>query len=402
MPRYAYLAKSNPTKTIQGFIEAESEQEAINKLTSTGCFPISVSLENLSLESSGIFRLRKISKKDILLFTQQLSSLLDSGVNLSNGLGMISRQSSNRYLRLILSNVISKIKDGSPLSDSLAIYPGLFSNLYRSMIRTGEASGNLNQTVKSLALFLEKEVQFKNYLKTTLTYPVFLLLVSIFTVVIILIFIIPRIITMFNDLGQVLPLPTMILINISGFLRDYGWVILAALLMGIFTLRRSYQNPQGRLSFDRLKLKMVVFGKIFLKSELSRLMRTLSLLLKSGMPITLSLDTSLSILDNQILRNEVKKFKESISRGESLSAAVKSSEFFPEFVVDILQVGEETGALDKSLMRIAEDYEKEVGDSLKTLTQMFEPVVILVMGLIVSFIVLSMLLPIFQINLIVR
>ncbi|MBU1091016.1 MAG: type II secretion system F family protein [Candidatus Omnitrophica bacterium] len=402
MPRYTYLAKSSPAKTIRGFIEAESEQDAINKLTSTGYFPISVSLEDLSLESSGIFRLRKISKKDILLFTQQLSNLLDSGVNLSNGLGMISRQASNRYLRLVLSDVIAKIKDGSPLSESLAVCPGLFSNLYRSMVRTGEASGSLNQTLKSLVGFLEKEAQFKNYLKTTLTYPVFLLLVSIFTVVVILLFIIPRIISMFNDLGQVLPLPTIILINISSFLRDYGWVILAASLVGIFTLRRLYQNPQGRFSFDRLKLKLVIFGKISLKTELSRLMRTLSLLLSSGMPITLSLETSLSILDNEVLKNEVRKFKESISRGISLSAAVKASEFFPEFVVDILQVGEETGALDRSLMRIAVDYEKEVGDSLKTLTQMFEPVVILVMGLIVSFIVISMLLPIFQINLIVR
>jgi len=402
MPRYTYFAKSHPTKTIRGLIEAESEQEAINKLISTGYYPISVTLENLSLERSGIFRLRKVAKKNILLFTQQLANLLESGINITNGLGMISRQSSNRYLRLILSDVIAKIKDGKPLSESLAIYPSLFPNLYCSMIRTGEASGNLPERLKSLARFLEKEEQFKNYLKTTLTYPVFLLLVSVFTVVIILMFIIPRIITMFEDLGQVLPLPTMVLIKISSFLRDYGWAILAAFLVMIFFLKRLHQSPQGRLSFDKFKLGLAVFGPIILKSELSRLMRTLSLLLTSGMPITHSLETSVSVLDNQILKNEVKKCKESISKGVSLSGAIRASPFFPEFVVDILLVGEETGALDKSLMRIAEDYEKEVGDSLKTLTQMFEPTVILVMGLIVSFIVLSMLLPIFQINLIVR
>lgn len=401
MPRYKYLAKLNPQKNIQNEIEADSEQDAINKLTAMGYYPISLS-PALSSDKQGNLIAGKISKKDIALFTRQLSSLIDSGINITNSLNMIAKQSNNKSLKAVLNDINAKIKGGKTFSDSLATYPNLFSSLYSSTIKTGEASGNLNETLKRLSSFLERGEEFRDSLRQALTYPVFIIFVSVLTISVLLVFVVPRLITMFEDLGQVLPLPTRILINSSAFLRVNGWIILAVILAMIFFLRRLYLSPQGKIAWDRLRLKMFLLGPLILKTEISRLTRTLSLLLSSGVPITTSLEISASIVENQILRSEVQKFKERISSGTSFSDSLKSSEFFPEFVINIIGVGEETGRLDQALMRISDDYEKEVERALDTLTRMLEPVIILVMGLIVGFIVLSMLLPIFQINLIAR
>lgn len=402
MPTYTYTAKLQPQKTIQGKIEAESEQEAINKLNKIGYFPISIKAEEASLEKQSIFRFWKVSKKDTVLFTRQFSSLIHSGVNILSGLNTVAIQTSNKYLRAILNDAMGKIKDGKPLSDSFAMHPYLFPPLYTSIIRSGEASGNIEQAMDSLADFLEKEEEFKNSVRGALVYPAFVIFVSTITVIILLTFVIPRLVSMFEDMGQVLPLPTKILINLSGFLRSWWWFILAVGFIFIFLLRRLYHRPQGKIRLDKLKLKLPVWGKVVLKTEISRLTRTLSLLIASGIPILHSLEVTITVIENQILKLEVEKFKEQIASGLRLSQCLGDSKLFPVFVTNIVTVGEETGSLEKSLMRIADDYEKEVDRALKGLTRLLEPLIVLAMGLVVGFIVLSMLLPIFQINLIAK
>jgi type II secretory pathway component PulF len=402
MPRYIYTAKSHPQKIIRGDIEAESEQDAINKLTKIGCFPISIRIEDISLYRQDIWHFRKAHNKDIVLISRQLTGLIESGVNILNSLTIISRQASNKYLRAVLFDIISKIKDGKSFSESLSAHPQLFSNLYISMIRSGEAGGSLELTLKRLADFLEKEEEFKNSLRSALTYPAFVFIVGVMTVIVLLGFVIPRLVAMFKDMGQILPLPTRILINVSAFLRGYWWLVIAIIFIAVFLLKRTAKKPQGRIQLDRLKLKLPVWGEIVLKTEIARLMRTLSLLLSSGIPIVYALDISASTVGNQILRLEAGKFKGQISGGASFSKCLRDSAFFPTFVTNIVTVGEESGSLEKSLWRIADDYEIEVDRTLKVLTRLLEPAIILAMGLIVGFIVLSMLLPIFQINLIVR
>ena len=402
MPRYKYIAKSQPEKSISGEIEAESEQDAINKLTQMGYFPISIKGDNLSEAKPGILNFCRVSNKEVALFTEQLSSLIESGVSILNGLNTISGQTKNKYLKAVLYDVIARIKDGNSLSDSIAAHPDIFSSLYSSLMRTGEASGNLKNTVKRLAEFLEEQEEFKDSLRSSLTYPAFVCAVGVLTTVVLLVFVIPRLVTMFEDMGQMLPLPTRILISASGFMRSYWWLIFLTVGISIFLFRRMLRTLQGRTAWDRSKLKMAILGPVILKTEISRLTRTLSLLLSGGMPITSSLEISTTVIDNQILKAEAIRFKELICSGSSLSVAFKTSRLFPDVVTNIVEIGEETGVLDKSLLRIAEDYEKEVSRTLKTLTRMLEPVIILVMGLMVGFIVLSMLLPIFQINLIAR
>lgn len=402
MPRYAYIAKTDPQKAIQGNIEAESQQAAINKLNRLGYFPISVQLETMPLDKQNIWRFCKVSNKDIVLFTRQLSILIASGVNILSSLKIVENQTTNKHLRFILDDVSNKIKDGKSLSESLAIYPRVFSGLYASMIHLGEVGGRIEDALKRLADFLEKEQDFKDSLRSSLIYPAFVFAVSGLTIIILLTFVIPRLVAMFEDMGQVLPLPTKILINISAFMQNYWWFILTVILISIFLSQRTYRTIGGRIFWDRIKLKVPILGKINLKTEIGRIMRTLSLLLSSGMTIIYSLDISLSVIENEILKLQIQKAKDQIAAGASFSKCLQESNMFPAFVINIVTVGEETGTLERSLMRIAEEYEREVDRFLKTLTRLLEPIIILVMGLIVGFIVLSMLLPIFQINLIVR
>jgi len=402
MPRYAYTAKSQPQKILQGFIEAASEQDAVDKLATMGYFPLSIQPEDFYLYKKKFLSFRKISNRDIVLFSRELTSMIGSGVNILNSLNIIASQTPNKYLKSVLSDIIDKVKDGKSLSESIGSHPELFSDLYISLIRSGEVGGELEITFKRLADYLEKEEELKNSVRAALTYPAFVFGVGILTVIVLLGFVIPRLVTMFEDMGQALPLPTRMLIASSGFLRSFWWVILAMVFLIIFMLKRTTGKPQGKIQLDKIKLKIAIWGEIILKREIGRLMRTLSLLLSSGIPVVYALETSTTTLDNQILKLELKKFRERIREGESFSRCLTDSKLFPVFVTNIVTVGEESGTLEQALIRIADDYEREVDRSLKSLTRLLEPVMILVMGLIVSFIVLSMLLPIFQINLIVR
>ncbi|KPK98750.1 MAG: hypothetical protein AMJ95_02575 [Omnitrophica WOR_2 bacterium SM23_72] len=402
MPRYAYTAKIEPQKVIQGFMEAASEQDVLEKLSGMGYFPVSIQPEDSYLYRKTFLSFRKISNRDIVLLSRDLTSLIESGVNILNSLHIVSTQTPNKYLKTVLSDMIDKIKDGKSLSESLNTHPELFSPLYISMIHSGEVGGNLDQTFKRLADYVEKEEELKNSVRAALTYPAFVFSIGTLTVIVLLTFVIPRLVTMFEDMGQALPLPTRILVGLSGLLSSYGWLILAFLFLAVFTFKRISRKPQAKATLDKIKLKLAVWGPIVLKSQIGRLVRTLSLLLASGTPVVYALDTATTTLDNQVLKAELQKFKERIREGESFSRCLTDSKLFPVFVTNIVTVGEESGNLEQALLRIADDYEREVDRSLKVMTRLLEPVIILAMGLIVGFIVLSMLLPIFQINLIVR
>jgi type IV pilus assembly protein PilC len=401
MPRYAYRAKSAPKKIIQGFIEAESEAEALTALGRMGYFPLSLRSEDFSRPKRNIL-IYTNPKKEICGFTRELATLLNSGVNILSSLTIITKQTSNKYLKSVLSDVVGKIRDGSSLSGSMKAHPRFFSDLYASVVHSGEVSGNIDLVLARLADFLEKERDFKDAVKLALIYPVFVLAVGIITVAVLLGFVIPKLTVMFQDMGQLLPLPTRILIGISDAFRTWWWLILLGVCGLAFLWRRSSRLPQVRIFIDTLKIKTVLLGSTILKTEISRLARTLSLLLSGGLPIVSALDIASSSLENQVIKTEIQKFKDKINSGSSLSACLKESRIFPELVESIVKVGEESGSLDKSLNRIADDYEKEVDRQLKALTRILEPVVILVMGLIVGFIVLSLLLPIFELNFIVR
>ena len=401
MPKFIYTAKSGPGETIQAEMEADSEQSAINNLLSLGYFPISVQQQNIYLSKQKAY-IKRVSRRDITLFTRQLSSLIESGVNILNSLQIVANQTTNKYLKSILYDVAAKIKDGKPLSESLTAHEQVFSSLYTSIIHSGEASGNLEKIVKGLADYYEKDEEFRSSLKASLIYPLFISIVGVLTVTVLMGFVIPKLVGMFDDLGQNLPMATKILINTSRFIQNFWWTIFALVFFTIFSLRRIIKTPYGKITFDKFQLQLPIIGEIVLKSEIARLTHTLSLLISSGLAVVSSLNVGISIVRNQVLKNDLEMFKEKITQGSSLSKCLNTSKLFPAFVTNIVAVGEEGGCLEKSLMRIADEYEKDVDRSLKTFSRLLEPIIILFMGLVVGFIVLSMLLPIFQINLIVK
>ena len=402
MPRFRYVAKSTPTKTVQGTIDAQTEQEAINKLTKSGYFPISIQSEVSFLDKHSVLGRRKVSKKELVIFTRQLSNLIESGVNLLNGLNIIAQQASNKYLKSILADISTRIKEGNSFSESLRIYPVIFGDLYISMVYSGEVGGTLDQSLKKLAEFLEKEQAFRDSVRGALIYPAFIFSVSLLTVIGLLGFVIPRLVGTFEDMGQVLPVPTKILIWVSMFMRGYWWLIIAGLGAVVVVFRRIQGTVQGKLAIDAFLLKLPLFGQFTLKTELSRLLRTLSLLLSSGLPILKALEVCSTSLSNEIIKVEMIKLKEQVSSGLSLTAYLSTSLIFPRYVTDIVAIGEETGTLERAFLRVADEYEKDVDAAAKVITRMIEPIIILAMGLLVGFIVLAMLLPIFQINLLVR
>jgi type II secretory pathway component PulF len=400
MPSYAYTAKSSPHQTVNGSIDAESEQDAVAKITKLGLFPLYVAPEGQ--RPAGRLSLQKVPKAEVMLFTRQLASMIESGVNIIKSFDIIVSQSANKNLKAVINDVLKKVKDGRPLSDSMAAYPKLFPPLYTAMIHAGEVSGNLAETLRRLADYLEKEDEFKNSLLSALTYPLFIIFVGIATVGVLLGFVIPRLAVMFEDMGQALPLPTQILMRISGFLRGQWWMAVIAAVVIALVFKRFHASSAGRLIWDRAMIKAPVFGSIVLRSEVARIMRTLSLLLTSGVAVVTALDIAKSIADNAVLSGELEQFKQKISNGLNFSDCLRESKFFPPLVTNIVTVGEETGNMEQALMRIAVDYERETDRALKAITRLLEPVIILVMGLVVGFIVMSMLLPIFQINLMAR
>lgn len=402
MTRYAYTAKTDPSKIIRGDIEADSAQDAVQKIIGLGYFPVSVHPAESPLDKKSGWVFSKFKTQELVLCTTQLSALVGSGVHILKAIGIVIEQLPNKYLKAVLLDVAEQVKGGKSLSDGLSMHPLVFSALYTSMVRSGEASGNIEEALRCLSGYLEKEEEFRDSLFQAMIYPAFIFSVSVLTIVVLLAFVIPRLVSMFSDMGQVLPLPTKILIAVSGGMRSFWWVFPVVIFFIIFFLQRMKQNPQGRISLDAFRLKLPLFGNIIVKAEIGRFMRTLSLLVAGGMSITPALEVATSTFSNYVLRQEAEKFKGLIASGSMLSQAIKDSKFFPQFSVNIISVGEETGSLEKAFFRVAQDYEAEVERNLKTVARLIEPVIILVMGLIVCFIVLSMLLPIFQINLIVR
>jgi general secretion pathway protein F len=285
MTQFSYVAKTGSLKTIHGFIEAESAQEAIVHLGNSGYFPVSLEEAGVLTSENDVLNEGKVSRTDVAVFTDQLAGLLGSGVVALNALSILLKQTSNKHLKAVIGNVIEQVRDGRSLSQSFASHPLLFSNLYIAMLHSGEMSGRLEQSMMRLAGFLEKDQEFRSSVRSALIYPLFILCVGSATVFLLLTFVIPRLVTMFKDMGQALPMPTQILIGISEFWHAY-WPLIGMFIFGaVIVFKRWVKSPQGKPVWDRARLKFPLAGEIILKTEIARLMQTLALLVGSGMEI---------------------------------------------------------------------------------------------------------------------
>lgn len=406
MQKFLYKAKDGRKQVMQGILEAETERGALSKLSQMGYFPLSIQKEEAgpqrqaSSRSFSIFT--GIRRRDITFFTRQLSDLLEAGLTLMRALNVIQDQTENPRLQEILGDIVSHVRDGKSFSDALAVYPKVFPPIYVSMVSSGEVGGILGGVLSRLADFSEKEEELQGKVRAAMAYPALICLVGMGTVAVLLIFVVPKLVLLFQDVGQVLPLPTQILIAVSNGVAKYWWVALLIAALGGFLGKRQ-SLPQGaRLAIDRIKLRFPVWGSLIKKVEIARFARSLATLLSHGVPILQAMQSVYQATGNEMLKGELQKIGDQLRGGTTLSQGMRLSRIFPNLVINMVSVGEEAGSLDRSLIKIADTYEREADRAMKMMTALVEPVMILVMGSVVGFIVVSMLLPIFQIDILAR
>ncbi len=403
MPRFVYSAKDSNKRMVEGSLMAESEGDALEKLAQMGCFPISLRKEEAPLlKQEAPFPYRpftRVRRRDICLFMRQLSDLLEAGLTLFRAIRIIGEQTENPALQKIVADLGGRIREGTSFSDALADHPKIFPSLFVSMVRSGEVGGMLPAVLAKLADFGEEEEELHAKVRSALAYPTLIFFVGIGTIFVLLTFAIPKLVSLFEEVGQVLPLPTRILIAVSEALVSYGWFLLAIIIVGIFILRRVAHSKEGRLALDRIKLHLPIWGPLIQKVETARFARSLGMLLSHGVAILQAVEVVTQTMVNEVLKRGLGKIREQLEGGTSLSQAMRDSQLFPAFVINMVAVGEEGGTLDRSLLKIGEAYDRQADRAMKLMASLIEPVMILVMGLVVGFIVISMLLPIFQIDL---
>jgi type II secretion system protein F len=401
--RFVYKAKKGINDIAEGHIEADNEYIALSKLSQAGMYPLKIEKEDARSGAVRRFSISgRIGTKDMAVFTHQFSDLLGSGLTLINALGILGDQTDNRTLKAVLGDVIDKVKDGVSLSEAFGGHPRVFSDFFVSMISSGEVGGVLEDVLKRLSDHYEKEDDIKSKIQSAMAYPCLVLSVGVATVFVLLSFVIPRLTVIFDEFGQALPLPTRIMISVSGFFAQFWWVILCVLSMAAFLFARAIATRQGKFRFDRLLLSIPLLGNFMKKTELSRLTKSLAVLLDNGVPILRSIEVISATSTNEVLRREFDRIGKNIKDGSSFSAAIKDNAYFPAFIKNMISVGEEGGNLEGSLRRIGDSYEHDADRTVKIMTSLIEPLMILGMGAVVAFIVVAMLLPIFQLNLLVK
>ena len=406
MPVYSYAGLSPDGKNVTGVIDAESPRAARLKLRRSGVFPTSLA------ESSGgatprasrsISRLfERMSPQDLAVLTRQLSTLVSAGLPLVECLSALIEQADSERLKSMLSQTRQRVNEGSSLADGLAEHPKVFSDLYVSMVRAGEASGALDVVLLRLAEYTESSARLRGKLLAALTYPIIMLLFGGGMLFFLLSYVVPKISRIFTESKQVLPLPTRALIAVSSTFATWWPLFLLLLVAAAIGLRYYVRSPSGRHRYDRWVLRAPVFGKLLQKIAVARFSRTLSTLLKSGIGLLPSLDIVKNIVDNRVLYEATEAARDAIREGQSIAPPLKKSGIFPPLMIHMIAVGERSGQLEEMLFKTAETYEGEVDTTIATLTSLLEPLMILFMGGLVLFIVLSILLPIFQMNQLVR
>jgi type IV pilus assembly protein PilC len=403
MPRFDYQARNKEGKMVSGAIEAETKEKSILKLQSMSLFPIDLK------ESKGDGKyeltwaqLRGIKNSDITIFTRQLSGLLDSGVPLLKSLQVLKEQTENEKMLKVISLLHSDVETGATFSESLSKHPKIFTKLYANMVKAGEVGGLLNVVLDRLADFAEKEDELRSRIFSALAYPFVMIIVGIVAIFVLMTFVIPRFVGMFEEMEQDLPLLTDILIIVSDFMKLYWMFIIGGIAVAILILRGLYKKDESRVQIDRFLLRLPVFGVLIKKQEIARFSRTLGALLKNGVSILPSLDIVSETATNLIIRRAIIEVRKEVGEGEGLAEPMRKTKVFPPLVTNMIGVGEASGKIDEVLEKVAVFYEKDVDRTLKTLTSLIEPAIILALGLVVGFVVMAMLLPIFQLNALVQ
>lgn len=402
MPVYAYSGQSIKGRRVKGHIEAVDADDAKIKIRQLNVVPLQV----VQMKQGTVMREKgptyielllapKINSKDLQIFTRQFSTLLNSGINIGDGLKILEDGASTPLLRQILGKVRASVEGGKGLGDALAIFPLTFDNFYCNMVRAGEASGSLDQILARMSNYLEKSEKLKRQVKSAMMYPIMIIAVTTIIVAGILIFVIPKFQEMYTSSGSELPALTQFVITLSEGLRR-KWFLLIIAGVGIpMSLVAFYRTNEGKRSIDEIAMGLPVFGDILIKSSVAKFTRTMSTLLSSGVPLLDSIEAAAKTVGNVVMEATLIKCKESVSTGKGFAQPLSKMKLLPTMVAQMVMIGEQTGALDSMLSKVADFYEDEVDNAIKGMTTLIEPVLLVVIGSIVAVIVIAMYLPIF-------
>lgn len=409
MPIYAYTGLTAQGRAVTGVIDADSPKGARLSLRRTGIFPTAIHEERTAQattsigtksDSPGLFE--RVPARELALLTRQLATLTKAGLPLIECLGTLIEQVERSALKRVLSHIRQQVREGRTLADALQAHPRVFSSIYVNMVRAGEESGSLEAVLARLADYSEAQARLLRTVQSALTYPLLMVAVSSVILFFLLAYVVPQVTRIFSETGQQLPLVTRVLIGCSSFLAVYWWVFLVAGAGGVLVVLQVLKTPQGHEWCDRSLLRLPWVGRLLQRINVARMARTLSTLLASGVPLLAALGIVTHLINNTLLRRALEEARTSVQEGESLAAPLKRSGLFPSLLIQMIAVGERSGELEGLLTRAAEVYDEEVAASLSRLTSLLEPLTILVMGGVVLFIVLAILLPIFELNQLVR
>ena len=399
MPTFAWTGRSRDGKSTKGKMEAASESVVMANLRRQGvqANKIKEAGKGLNAELNIGFLKPKITTKDIVVFTRQFATMIDAGLPLVQCLDILSSQQENRTFKEILLEVKADVESGSTFADALKKHPKAFNELYVNLVAAGEVGGILDTILNRLAVYIEKSLKLKKQVKSAMTYPVTIIGIALVVIAVILIFVIPAFEKMFKDFGGALPLPTQIVINMSNFLQDYILLIIGFIVLSIYITKKIYASNRGREIIDNLALKMPVMGILIRKVAVARFARTMATMISSGVPILDGLDIVRKTAGNRTVEKAIAHVRTSISEGKTIAEPLKASGVFPPMVCQMIEVGEQAGALDTMLSKIADFYDDEVDDAVGNLTAMMEPLLMLFLGTVVGGLVVAMYLPIFKI-----
>lgn len=407
MPEFSYEALDKGGKQVKGTIEASNEEIIIEKLRDMGFYPLRVTPNKTkSGAKSDITALpilrtifHRVKTKHVMTFTRQLATLIDAGLPIMRSLSILQEQVESVVFKEKIAMMSRDIESGSSLSDAMAKHPKVFNKLYVNMVRAGEIGGVLEAVLNKVAEFLEKAQALIGKVKSAMMYPIVVMSLASLIVAFILIYIIPKFQDMFNMLGgdTDLPLPTRILVQASRILIYRSWIVIVVIVGIVVLYKQINKNPNGKYMLDKIQLKMPVFGDLFRKVAISRFAGTLSTLINAGVPILQALDIVRDSSGNEVIARAMMQVYQSVKDGETIHEPLSQCDVFPPLVVHMVAVGEETGAIDQMLTKVAEAYEREVDDTVNALTSILEPVLIVFLGVLVGGIVIALYLPIFDI-----
>ncbi len=400
MGTFRYKAADNTARVINGTLEASDERAVIEQLKESGYYAIRVDAEDCEGSSAGLEDLlgfvKKPTRQDVLFFTQQFQTLLEGGLPVDGSLGILSELAENRRMRGVIRAVLADVQGGRSLADSLVKHPGVFSRYYVNMVKAGETGGILELVLGRLGDYLERVKSIREEILSAMLYPLLVLAVGAGAIAMLLNFVIPQFAGIFGETGELLPLSTQLLLAVSDFTTRYSWFLLGAVVLGVLGFHGYTQSEEGKAMWDRAKLRIPVLGNLICEFEVARFTRTLGTLLESGVPVLLALGIVGEIVSNEGIAQALPRLREGVKKGEGISGPMKACGIFPPMATYMAKVGEEAGRLEEMLLRIADFYDQHVKTSIKRLLALLEPLLILALGIVVGFIVLSMLLAIFS------